>query len=106
MKRSLIWACFGVAAIWLLCASPATAQEMVYNGDLETGSYTHGWTLFGGNANTKMATFQTKYNVNSLCLKRRPGPPSDNGGLETDVHLIGGETYLFTANIAAEYCSS
>jgi hypothetical protein len=53
-----------------------------------------------------MATFQTVFNNNSLCLKRMPGPPSNNGGIEQDVHLIGGETYIFFANIASEYCSS
>jgi len=79
---------------------------MVFNGDLETGTLTHGWSLFGGNANTTVTTFATVVNKPSLCVKRRPGPPGDNGGIEQEVHLLGGVSYTFTANVAAQYCSS
>jgi len=106
MKQPFLWACLGVGALLLLAAPDAAAQSSAFNGDFETGSYTHGWTLFGGNTNTITAMFQTKVNESSLCLKRRPGPPSDNGGIEQEVHLIGGVNYLFTANVAAQYCSS
>jgi hypothetical protein len=86
--------------MWLLCPGPAAAQDMIFNGDYQTGSYSHGWTLFGGNANTIVALFQTKIGVNSLCLKRMPGYSNNNGGFEQDVHLIAGTTYKFFANIA------
>ncbi|MHC4941787.1 MAG: hypothetical protein ACYTG7_02085 [Planctomycetota bacterium] len=100
MKRSLAWACFGIALLWLFCPSQVTAQDMAFNGDFETGSYSHGWSLFGGNTSTTVALFQTKLGVNSLCLKRMPGYSTNNGGIEQDVHLIAGQTYLFFANIA------
>ena len=106
MKWSLMVACFSVALLIFLFSPAATAQEMVYNGDFATGSYNDGWTLFGGNQYTQMAVFQVTYGDTSWCLKRRPGPPNSNGGIETTVGLLGGVTYSFSANIAAEYCSS
>ncbi|MFH2001510.1 MAG: hypothetical protein ABIK28_17640, partial [Planctomycetota bacterium] len=81
------------------------AQNVSFNGDFETGAYSHGWTLFGGNTGTTIATFGTGVGDPSYCLKRMPGSPN-NGGIEQEVHLIGGETYNFYANIAAQYCSS
>ena len=101
-----------VAALLLpLLVAWAPAQEsersLVPNGDFETGSYSHGWTLFGGNVYTEMAKFQTSITGSpSWALKRRPGTPSSNGGLQTDVPLTGGETYTFNAWVAAQYCSS
>jgi len=106
MKWSHAWAFLGAAGLLLLCAPSAGAQEMVFNGDFETGSLNHGWTLFGGNANTITTTFAVVYNQPSLCVKRKPGTPGDNGGIQQEVHLLGGVTYAFSANIAAQYCSS
>jgi hypothetical protein len=40
------------------------------------------------------------------CVRKYPGSPSNNGALEQDVHLLGGVTYVFSADIAAKYCSS
>jgi hypothetical protein len=88
--------------MWLLFPTQAAAQNIAINGDFETGFHSHGWTLFGGNQNSKVDQFQTKDGVDSLCLKRMPGAPDDNGGLEQLVHLVGGETYVFNADIAAE----
>ncbi|MHC4943984.1 MAG: hypothetical protein ACYTG7_13295 [Planctomycetota bacterium] len=104
MKK--FWLCFGVAGVALLFASFAAAQEVVFNGDYETGDYVHGWTLTGGNAHTVVAKFQTVQYQNSLCLKRRPGTPNDNGGIQQELHLFEGITYVFSANIASQYCSS
>jgi hypothetical protein len=105
MKKTLWLASLG-AAVLFLCSSPLAAQEVVFNGDFELGTYSPTWTLTGGNTYTQIAYFQTKLGQNSLCLKRRPGPPSSNGGIEQNVHLIGGVMYVFTADIASQYCSS
>jgi hypothetical protein len=101
MKKAFVLVCCGAAALLFLCASPVAAQEVVFNGDFETNSYTSLWSLFGGNQYTTIATYQTVYGVNSLCLKRRPGNPNSNGGIEQEVHLLGGITYNFSASIAA-----
>ena len=105
MKKTFRLASLGVAVLFL-CSSPLAAQEMVFNGDFELGTYSPMWTLTGGNAYTKIAYFQTKLGLNSLCLKRQPGTPSSNGGIEQSVHLIGGVMYVFKADIASQYCSS
>jgi hypothetical protein len=88
----------------VVLATPLTAQEIVINGDFETESYSPMWTLFGGNKHTEIATFETVLGQNSTCLMRRPGSPDDNGGITQQVHLFGGMTYKFSANIAAAEC--
>ena len=105
MKKLFLLASLGVAVLFL-CSGPVSAQNAVFNGDFQIGNYTPPWTLTGGNAYTQTAYFQTKLGVNSLSLKRRPGPPNSNGGIEQDIHLIGGVMYVFKADIAAQYCSS
>lgn len=90
----------------LLLSGPLWAQSPVINGDFETGAYTPKWTLTGGNTYTTMAKFNLPYGHNTWCLKRRPGSPSSNGGFEQQVFLVEGISYLFTADIAAQYCSS
>ena len=101
MKKSITLACWGAAAILLLYAPGLQAQEAILNGDFETASITPPWTLTGGNTNTTIATFQTVSSVNSLCLKRMPGSPNNNGSFEQQVHLIKDVMYLFRADIAA-----
>ena len=105
MRKTLWLASLG-AAVLFLCSGPLPAQETVFNGDFQLGNYTPPWTLTGGNAYTQVTYFQTKLGVNSLSLKRRPGPPNSNGGITQDLYLIGGVMYVFTADIAAQYCSS
>lgn len=100
MKKLLLFTAFCA----LCCATPLTAQEVVFNGDFELESATPAWTYVGGNLHTTMATFETVLGQPSYCLKRRPGTPSDNGGIEQQVHLFAGMKYSFSANIAAEEC--
>lgn len=102
MRRPLILTCFGIAALIFLGATHADAQNIAFNGDFETGAHTDGWTLKGGNTHTTIALFESTIGKKSLCLKRRPGTPSSNGGLEQQVHLLGGVTYNFSADIVAE----
>jgi hypothetical protein len=107
MKRLLVTACLCAVAMLLLASPQAMAQNRVFNGDFETSSLNDGWTLFGGNTYTVVTKFQTQMSGDvTWALKRRPGPPSSNGGIETDVPLEGGVTYTFNAWIAAQYCSS
>ena len=102
MKSIWIWGCITVAVSILIGANPASAQEVVFNGDFETGEYSHGWNLTGGNELTTIAVFEITQGNFSTCLKRCPGTPSGNGGIEQQVHLMEGVTYEFNANIAAE----
>jgi len=100
MKRAKVFACFGAIALLYMCATPLQAQNVVLNGDLETESILPLWGLHGGNSNTTMVKFQTVVGVNSWCMKRRPGSPNDNGGIEQEVHLIGGIDYSIVVNVA------
>jgi len=106
MKRYLITTGLCAFALLFLATPQAMAQERVFNGDFQTASYTHGWTLFGGNTYTETAKFALGSPTGTWCLKRRPGPPSSNGGIEAMVPLDGGVTYTFSADIAAQYCST
>ena len=106
MRTKIRLASLGVAALLFLCSGPLWAQNMSFNGDFEVGSIAPSWTLTGGNLYTQLTTFQTKVGVDSLCIKRQPGPPSSNGNIEQTVQLIGGVQYVFTADICAQYCST
>ena len=104
MKKLCLFLFICTAAFVVLSTIPLRAQEVVFNGDFETESYSPMWTLTGGNLHTEIAVFQTVLGQNSNCLKRRPGTPDDNGGIQQQVHLFAGITYKFSANIAAEEC--
>ena len=95
------WSAILFLLSFLTVEIPATGQEIVFNGDFETGSLSHGWNLTNGNELTETAVFGTVMGSPSLCLKRCPGTPLNNGGFEQQVHLLGGVTYTFSANIAA-----
>jgi hypothetical protein len=97
--RFLVFSC-------LFCIGTAGAQEVVFNGDFETGALTSSWKLTGENDFTEITAFDTEMWEFSLALKRRPGPPDGNGGLEQQVHMVAGSLYLFQASIASEYCFS
>ena len=106
MRRLLLTGLLSAVALLFLSASPVLAQGAVYNGDFETGTLAPGWTLVGGNTYTQLVLFETKPGNKSYGLKRRPGPPSNNGGIEQTIHLVGGVTYVFEADIVSQYCAS
>ena len=93
------------AAIAFLSENNLLAQDVVFNGDFETGILSPSWILFGGNKHTQITLFETVQGQESLCLKRRPGPPDGDGGIECGVHLQEGVLYFFSARIAAYFCS-
>jgi len=106
MRRVFLLAVLGVVALLFLGSGPLWAQGAVFNGDFETGSYSPMWILTGGNTYTQLVVWDSTPGVKSHCLKRQPGPPSSNGGIEQDVALVGGIQYVFSADIAAQYCTS
>ena len=97
MKKVLAAACMLI----LFSTAGLQAQDVALNGDFETNAISPTWELTGGNTYTTIATFQTVLGQSSLCLKRRPGTPTSNGGIWQYVHLIGGMTYTFRADIAS-----
>ena len=100
MRKRYLFMLAGAAALLLGLTGTVQAQDVVYSGDIEMGDFT-GWTLTGGNAHSKVIEWQVVQLKNSFCVKRRPGTPSDNGAIEQNVHLVGGVTYAFSADIAA-----
>lgn len=105
MRKAAISYLHVVIVLACLGADKLFAQEVVVNGDFETGILSPPWTLFGQNKHTRIALFETSLGKESLCLERIPGPPDGNGGIETGVHLEEGRLYLFLAKIAAHFCS-
>jgi len=101
VKRNFVLTCFGAFALMLVCSAPVGAQDVVLNGDFETGDYSPQWTLTGGNAHTVLTYYQTVAGVTSLCVRRMPGKPNDNGSIEQQVLLYKGVTYNFTGDFAA-----
>jgi hypothetical protein len=106
MRRIILLAALGVVALLFLGSSPIWAQGAVINGDFETGSLTPIWTPSGGTTNTEIVLFETKAGWLSHCLRREIGPAAYNGGIEQKVFLVGGVPYIFSADIAAQYCVS
>jgi len=74
------------------------AQTVVANEDFELQQL-GSWEKTGEN----ISQYVYEYNVDgwgpSWCWKRRPGT-GNNGGIKQSVHLIAGETYLFSASVA------
>jgi hypothetical protein len=101
MKKSHLYTCVGAAVLLFLCSAPLAAQEIVFNGDIETREIVYGWTLTGGNQNTLKAYYPVILDDPSWCIRRMPGTPNNNGSIEQEVHLVGGVTYEFSAAIAA-----
>lgn len=100
MKRLIFLGCLCMATLFL-GSSDVIAQETAVNGDFETAAFAPMWSLFGGNKYIKVVSFQTVAGKPSLCLKRKPGKPDNNGGIEQKVFLVKGYTYNFHADIAA-----
>ena len=106
MRRGFQLASLGIVALLFICSGTAWAQGAVVNGDFETGSLTPIWTPTGGTTNTEIVLWATKAGWLSHCLRREIGPAAYNGGIEQKVFLVGGVPYIFTADIAAQYCVS
>lgn len=98
MRRHIL---FTLLLLLAAGSSSLLGQEIVLNGDFETGSYDPMWMLTGKNTWTFVLEFETVAGVPSLCLRRRPGYSDGNGGIEMDVHLFGGVEYSFKADIAS-----
>jgi len=107
LRRILSGAALATAAFLFLASGPAWGQSegAVLNGDFETGAYAPQWTLTGGNSHTQIVKWATSAEETSWCLKRRPGNP-ENGGIQQNVYLMAGITYIFSADVAAQYCAS
>ena len=101
MKRSLVFA--GVLALAVLCAPQLCAQNAVCNPQFSTFDLQH-WS--GEDPTYNVYPGPMALGMDFLCLEKNPGAPLNNGSITQNVHLIAGYNYLFSANIAAEYCSS
>lgn len=95
-----------IALSVLFGAGELYAKGAVINGDIETQSLTPFWTVIGGSSANEIVLFSTKPGLPTYCLKRKIGPPANNGAIEQKVFLKAGATYIFSADIAAQYCAS
>ncbi len=106
MKRTFRFAALGVVGLLFLFSGSLWAQGAVINGDFETNSLAPMWSLTGGTENIELLLNSTKPGLPSICLRRELGPSTYDGGIEQMVYLMGGVTYIFSADIAAQYCAS
>ncbi|MHC4514038.1 MAG: hypothetical protein ACYTGW_16250 [Planctomycetota bacterium] len=88
-----------------LLAAPLAAQNLVTNGDFESGN-TNGWTFTGYTVNPKVMNFNTTGTGASRSFSNRPGskattlPPGGSYTMEQKVAVIQGLLHLLTADIA------
>lgn len=106
MKTMFLPILIGVAVVILISPCELRGQGAVLNGDFETQDYTPLWTLTGGNTFIQVVHEESTAGNDSWCIKRTPGTPSNNGGIQQSVHLIGGVTYVFDADIVSKWCTS
>ena len=102
MKKGMFGA--GLLALLLVVLSPGEAlgQNVVPNGDLELQSLGP-WSTTGSTFGTYVVLYDTNGNGKlSYCYKRRPGYSplgGGDGGIEQTVNLVGGVTYVFSADV-------
>ena len=99
MKRVFLLA--GILAV--LLAPQLSAQNAVCNPQFSTFDIQH-WV--GTDPTYEVAIGPQYLGMDYMALKKRPGASANNGSITQEVHLIAGHTYDFSANIAAQYCSS
>jgi hypothetical protein len=89
--------------ITVLSGDPVFGQNAVLNPLFQTSDLLH-WT--GTDPTLNVVTAPPNLGLEKYCCRKLPGTPSNNGSLTQQVHLLGGHTYSFSANIAAKYCST
>jgi hypothetical protein len=103
MNKACIFLFLGAFALVFFIGPPAKAQNAVANPcftttDLQHWSYEDPtYACVPGNSSLGMTLY---------CARKNPGSPDNNGAMEQQVHLIAGNTYEFSANIASKYCTS
>lgn len=102
MKRVLLCLSMGVLVFMVFGGLEVQAQNAVANPFFTTMDLQH-WTATDP---SYTCVVSTNLGMEYYCLKKFPGTPSNNGAIKQDVHLIAGNTYEFSANIASKYCSS
>lgn len=103
MKRIVLALLLGGLAFMVLSDSSLMAQSAAENGGFATGDLDR-WE--NEDSSVAVLTGSPAHGMYNYCCKKNPGAPNDNGAIEQEVHLIGGVTYIFSADIAAKYCSS
>ena len=103
MKKALVFAALGAFVLLVLPSPSAMAQNAAVNPEFQTYNLQN-WE--GDDPSLMVITGKASLGMDSYCCKKRPGTPNDNGAISQMVHLFQGCTYEFSANIAAEFCSS
>lgn len=99
--RKTIYLMVLAALLWVcLPASPAQAQNTVANALFSTQDLLH-WTISDPSAKTGPGA--AALGIDWYAMRKSPGVPNDNGSMTQEVHLVGGVTYNFSANIASVY---
>ena len=103
MRKMIMLLTFGGLVFAALSGSMSSAQNVVVNPLFQTGDMQY-WNAT--DPSYLVMVGNSKLNMEYYCLRKYPGTPSNNGAVTQQVHLFGGTTYKFQANIAAQYCST
>lgn len=100
MRKIVYFAVLAALAWVCLPGSPAQAQNTVANALFSTQDIQH-WTT--SDPSVKASPGAASLGMDWYCMMKAPGVPYDNGSVTQEVHLVGGVSYHFSANIAAVY---
>lgn len=103
MRKLIIGFSMGMLAFTVFSGLPLHAQNAVANPFFSTFDLQH-WTATDSSYSCMLGS--TNLGMDYYCLRKFPGFPSNNGAITQQVHLVAGNTYEFSANIAAKYCYS
>lgn len=103
MKRMIMLFILGGFVFIAFSGFSLMAQNAVVNPLFQTQDMIF-WT--GDDPTLMVVPGDAKLGLDSYCVRKYPGGPDNNGAITQQVHLIGGITYNFRANIASKYCST
>ena len=103
MRKRVFGFSVGMLAFTVFSGLPLQAQNAVANPFFSTYDLQH-WTATDPTYSCILG--DTNLGMDYYCLRKYPGLPSNNGAMTQQVHLVAGNTYEFSANIAVKYCSS
>lgn len=103
MKKQFLPLLMGAMLFAALSGMPLYAQNAVVNPLFQTADMQY-WT--GTDPSYGVLFVPPSLGLDQYAMRKMPGTPDNNGSVTQQVHLIGGFTYQFSADVVAKYCSS
>ncbi len=103
MKRFFLMFFLGGLVFTAFSGLTLMAQNAVVNPNFETGDFL-GWDNL--DPSLKIIPGNTALGMDGYCARKYPGEGANNNSMVEEIFLLEGVTYEFSANIAAQYCST